>query len=245
MPEEVVTRQHSPTRSFVLHVAPAAVAFTTYLWIFLPAVTAWGLPPRVAGLMMGSLILTPLLLGPLLYSGWRQNGQVSLDGVVLYREQLPLTKLAVLVGALLAWAVLVVALVSGVDQWLLENVFHAYPAQPDNDIAGHPAVVRIATRVGSLFIVGLIVPVAEELYFRGYLLPRVEWMGTWAVPWTAVLFTLQHFHSPWQSATRILLLLPMIFVVQRTRSVGVGIAVHVIANTIGELLMLSAAVQGR
>lgn len=127
----------------------------------------------------------------------------------------------------------------------MENVFHAYPAQPDNDTAGHPPVVRIATRVGSLFIVGLIVPVAEELYFRGYLLPRVEWMGTWAVPWTAVLFTLQHFHSPWQSATRILLLLPMIFIVQRTRSVSVGIAVHVIANTIGELLMLSSAVEGR
>ncbi len=39
----------------------------------------------------------------------------------------------------------------------------------------------LATRLASLVIVGIIVPVAEEWYFRGYLLPRVEWMGKWAM----------------------------------------------------------------
>src|SRR5687768_9819389 len=104
--------RHTLVRSLFLHVAPAMVAFTTYVWIFLPTVAAWGLPRRVAGLMMGALVLVPLLVGPLLYLGWRRNGRLSIDGVVLYRETLPFTRLAIVVGALLAWAIVVLAFAS-------------------------------------------------------------------------------------------------------------------------------------
>lgn len=243
-PEVPAPRQHTLAWSLFLHVAPAMVAFATYVWIFLPTVVAWGLPRRVAGLMMGALILVPLLVGPLVYLGWKRNGRLSVDGVVLYRETLPFARLAVLVGALLAWAIVVLAIAASADQWLLENVFSAYPAQPDNATAGDSSTALLVTRLASLAIVGIIVPVAEEWYFRGYLLPRVAWMGKWAIVWTAVLFTVQHFHSPWQSATRILLLVPMIAVVRHTRSISVGIGVHCIGNTIGELQMLAVVLRG-
>ena len=236
--------RHTLARSLFLHLAPAMVAFTTYVWIFLPTVVAWGLPRRVAGLMMGALVLVPLLVGPLVYLGWRNNGRPSIDGVVLYRKTLPFARLALLVGALLAWAIVVLAIASSADQWLLDHVFDAYPAQPDDAAAGESSTALLATRLASVAIVGIIVPVAEEWYFRGYLLPRVAWMGKWAIPWTAVLFTVQHFHSPWQSATRILVLLPMIALVHYTRSISIGIGVHCIGNTAGELQKLADTLQG-
>jgi membrane protease YdiL (CAAX protease family) len=220
------------------------VAFAIYLLFLVPAAAAWGLPRRAAGVTMGALVLTPLLLGALLYRGWRAHRRLSLEGVVLYRARLPAARLVLIVVALLAWAIVALAAASDVDAWLLEHVFHSYPAQPDNDTGAYPRGITLATRVASLVVVGLLVPVAEELYFRGYLLPRVAWMGLWAVPWTAVLFTLQHYHSPWQSATRLLVLLPMIYAVQRTRSVAVGIGVHATGNTVGEVQMLVEALAG-
>ena len=239
-----VGEHHGIARSLLLHLAPAAAAFASYLLVFVPTATAWGLPRRAAGVMMGALVLAPLLIGPLLYRGWKVHRRLSLEGVVLYRERLPAVRLALIVIALLIWAIVALSVASEVDAWLRDNVFDAYPAQPDNDTSGYPREMRIATRLASLVVVGLLVPVAEELYFRGYLLPRVAWMGMWAVPWTAVLFTLQHFHSPWQSATRLLILLPMIYAVQRTRSVGVGIGVHVTGNMVGEVQMLWEAMAG-
>ena len=47
-------------------------------------------------------------------------------------------------------------------------------------------------------------PIVEELYFRGYLLPRMEWMGRWAPLVNVSLFSLYHFWSPWQILGRIL-----------------------------------------
>ena len=161
-----------------------------------------------------------------------------------YRDRIGAVRLAAIVAALLLWAIAALAIASGADAWLLEHVFHSYPAQPDNDTAGYAPRVRLITRLASLVVVGVLVPVAEELYFRGYLLPGLAWMGLWAVPWTAVLSTVQHFHSAWQSATRLLILLPMVYAVQRTRSVAVGIGVHATGNSVGEVQMLWETMAG-
>lgn len=49
---------------------------------------------------------------------------------------------------------------------------------------------------------GFIGPFIEELYFRGFLLPRMAWMKKWALLVEAFLFALYHIWSPWQLVTR-------------------------------------------
>jgi membrane protease YdiL (CAAX protease family) len=51
-------------------------------------------------------------------------------------------------------------------------------------------------------------PVVEEVYFRGYLLPRISRFGAWAPLINTVLFSVYHFFTPWQNVGRILGLLP-------------------------------------
>lgn len=79
---------------------------------------------------------------------------------------------------------------------------------------------------------GIVVPVIEEMYFRGFLLPRLSHLGLMAVVWNAALMALYHLWTPWLAVTRFVMLLPMVYAVQRNKSIAIGITVHCVANTL-------------
>ena len=237
--------QHGVVRSLLLHLAPGAPAVLAYLFLCVPLASALGLPRQAAFLLMDVFVLLPLVLGFLYWLGWRRNGRWSLEGVVLHRRALTPSRLALLVGGLFAWALLVIALLSPVDAMVKERFFHWVPAVllPETAIGGYSAALLLATHVVSIAIVGVAAPIVEEMYFRGYLLPRVEWMGTVAPVWNAVLFAGYHFWSPWRLVTRAVFGLPVAYTVQRTRSLSVGIWWHCLGNVIDEILTLAAVVR--
>lgn len=89
-----------------------------------------------------------------------------------------------------------------------------------------------------LLIVGIIIPVVEELYFRGFLLPR---MGNkkFAAPFIeTVLFAVYHFWSPWMIPIRILGIFPMVFFVSRKKNIYIGIITHVFLNIMGDFIFI-------
>ena len=66
----------------------------------------------------------------------------------------------------------------------------------------------------ALFLVlinGIFGPIVEELYFRGYLLPRISQLRGWAPLFNSVLFSIYHFFSPWQNPLRILAFTPVFY----------------------------------
>ncbi len=183
-------------------------------------------------------MLIPVLMTPLLYQGWRRHGRLTLEGVVLWRGVPVTARFVMTVGALLAWALVVVTIATPVDDWLRTHVFDRYPAQPTVDVTGHSAAALVVTRLVSLVLGGVITPYVEELYFRGFILPRVMWLGRWAAPWTAVCFALYHVLSPWAFVSRVAILLPMSYLVARHRNITIGIVVHSVGNTVGEAIVL-------
>jgi membrane protease YdiL (CAAX protease family) len=71
---------------------------------------------------------------------------------------------------------------------------------------------------------GLLTPLVEELYFRGFLLPRMErYARRWALLVNVVLFSLYHFFSPWENPVRIVALLPQFYWVWKRRDSRFGI----------------------
>jgi membrane protease YdiL (CAAX protease family) len=84
---------------------------------------------------------------------------------------------------------------------------------------------------------GLIGPIVEELYFRGYLLPRMERLGRWAPLVNVSLFSVYHFWSPWQIVARILGLGPTVYAVRWKRNIYLGMAVHCGLNTLSVLIV--------
>jgi membrane protease YdiL (CAAX protease family) len=237
--------QHGAVRSILLHLVPGAVAVLVYLLVCAPLAAALGLPRQLAVVLYVAVSIVGLQLATLFFLGWRRNGRLALDGVVLNRRKLPGGELAGLVLALFLWAVLVIALLSGIDELLLERVFYWVPDAllPERDVAVYPAAVLVGTHLTSVVVIGVAAPIAEELYFRGYLLPRVSRLGGWAPVWNAVLFNAYHLWSPWRIVTRTLFSLPMVYAVWRKRSISIGIWWHCLGNVAGEVLALAAVLR--
>lgn len=243
-----VPPQMSLGRSVLLHLLPGAL-ISLFYFLFGPRVTAAGYPP-VAALILGILvILIPVELGYLVYLGRRRNSHTSLEGVVLYREPLPWWNYLVYVPAFLVWGALCFALLSPLEAALAGTLFSwmpswSLPVTGTAQYAGISQSALLTTFLAGLALNGIAGPVVEELYFRGFLLPRISRLGSFAAATlNVVLFSLYHFFSPWGNITRIVALLPLVYVVARKRNIYLSIWVHCSLNTIGMLLTLALVLQ--
>jgi len=97
--------------------------------------------------------------------------------------------------------------------------------------------------VAAFLLNGILGPVTEELYFRGYLLPRIPASRAWAPLFNVLLFSLYHFFSPWQNVTRIVALIPLVYAVAWKRNMYLSLITHVLLNTLGMLSLLALAMR--
>ena len=111
-------------------------------------------------------------------------------------------------------------------------------------VADYSSTVWTVTLVAFFVINGFVGPIVEELYFRGYLLPRMEYLGRWAPLVNVTLFSLYHFWSPWQIVARILGFGPTVYAVRWKRNVYLGMVVHCSLNSIA-VLLVATMVAGR
>jgi hypothetical protein len=85
--------QHSLGRTIVLHLLPGLLLLARFV-VAGPLAEKWGAPAFLAIIAGAGLGIIPFELGYLLYRGWRRNGKLSLAGVVLYPEPIPLWEYA-------------------------------------------------------------------------------------------------------------------------------------------------------
>ena len=128
------------------------------------------------------------------------------------------------------------ALIAGLFGWIPD--WFVTPISIDL-AADHSRTTWLVILTAFLILNGFVGPIVEELYFRGYLLPRMEWMGWWAPLVNVSLFSLYHFWSPWQLVARILGFGPTVYAVRWKRNIFLGMAVHCSLNTIAVLLLAS------
>ena len=216
----------------------------------MPIAESLGYPSLFGLLLSVVFVLVPSELGWLLYLGSRRNGRPSLEGVVLYRERIPVRRLALLGLALLVWAMLVSVSLSWLDALLFEAFFSWVPERfvieqgLGSYLTGYSRFALIFTLLLGLVLSGIVAPIVEEMYFRGYLLPRLSRLGRWAPVLNVTLFALYHLWTPWQAATRIISILPAAYVVQQTKNIYAYMWVHCALNTVGILLTLAAVLAG-
>ncbi|HWP80159.1 MAG TPA: CPBP family intramembrane glutamic endopeptidase [Candidatus Acidoferrum sp.] len=80
---------------------------------------------------------------------------------------------------------------------------------------------------------GFLGPALEEIYFRGYLLPRMGRFGKFAPLANTVLFSLYHLFSPWEFFTRVAAVLPYAYAVWYKKDLRLGILAHCLGNVLG------------
>jgi membrane protease YdiL (CAAX protease family) len=220
------------------HLIPG-VAGAVVFFALGPPLRSVGIPPVGALLVAGLFVLLPVQLGYLLYQGRRLTGRPTLEGAVHYRQPVPRRTYWTLIPALVIWALVM----GGPSLSLKGSLFAWLPSWADDlfgvkDPGRYSQTTLLVFWALSLPVAGIAVPLVEELYFRGHLLPRLERLGIWAPVVNAVLFALYHLWSPWLFVGRVLGVLPFAYAVWRRRSIYIGIAVHLAVDLIGLLLVL-------
>ena len=234
----VSAEQHQLWWSILLHLLPGA-ALTVFIVSAAPVVRSMGFPTVFALFAGIGLVIVPIELGILYAHAKRTTGTFSLRRTVVYRDRLPARWLVPITIGLFAWFTVWLVLATAVfDEWIAERFFTWIPdaimqfsmVEQAGESAATTALIVLV--VVAFVFNGVVGPITEELYFRGYLLPRIDRYGKWAPVLNAVLFSLYHFWTPWQNLTRIVGLLPMTWLAWRNHSTQLAMATHVTINLV-------------
>src|SRR5512133_1144176 len=115
IPANYSAEQHTILQTLLLHLLPGA-AITIAFILLGPWVKANHLPPMLAILLPILFVLIPLELGFLYCLGYRRNGRLSLEGIVLYRERLPIKEYIIFPLVLVVWFLITFAALANMDQ---------------------------------------------------------------------------------------------------------------------------------
>jgi uncharacterized protein len=230
---------HSIWKSLILHLLPGLLAVVVFILLARP-VEALGYPSIMPWLITALCVIIPFELGYLLYEGQKRNGHLSLRGVILYRQPLQVQQI-ILWTVLTFVAVLVLFVLSGPTTNYFETKVFAWVPDwfmIDTGVegGGFSKSALLIVNLASIFVFVIGIPIVEEMYFRGYLLPRLSYLGAWAILFNSVLFALYHFYTPWLFVSRMLMMLPIAYVAYRKQSIIPGIVVHMIANSIDVIM---------
>jgi membrane protease YdiL (CAAX protease family) len=242
MSPDAPLQQYSLGQSIVLHLLPGQ---SPRLYMFLRAIFTGRSYPTITALYL-PMILTVILveLGYLFFQGQKKNGSLSLDGIVNYRQHVPGWMYIVLPLFILIWGILVTGLVSPIDNLLLDRVFKWVPdwytLRDVLDIkTTYSRQAILVTAICALILNGLLGPIVEELYFRGHLLPRLSRFGYLAPLLNVVLFSFYHFWTPWMFFSRLILLIPMVYIVKWKQNIYIGMIAHCLLNLIGTAVLFA------
>jgi membrane protease YdiL (CAAX protease family) len=228
---------HSVWQSIILHLLPGVLLLVFFV-MAIPFVENLGLPLRFAPLLGIFFVLIPFELGVLFYEGKKRNGKFSLRGVIVYRERIPRWQYFLWVPLLVVWSSICALLLSPVGDFLIKTVFSWLPVwfkYSDNNGYSRFILILMVTVYG---IANIAAAIVEELYFRGYLMPRLSSLKGWAPLVNTLLFSLQHFLTPWQHLFIILGMLPQAYLVSKKRNIYLGILAHSILNLLSTLLLI-------
>jgi membrane protease YdiL (CAAX protease family) len=229
--------QHSVGKSLLLHLLPGLLIGLAY-FALRPLFYQWGYPSIMALMSAVVLILVPVELGYLFYQGKQKHGQFSLQGIVCYRTPIPVWQYFIWVPILFILVGIIFTLLKPVDNFLQNTLFAWIPTMESGLEGGFSKNALIVTYVMVAVFGAIVGPTVEEFYFRGYLLPRMQYAGKWAPLLHSFLFAVYHVFTPWMIITRTVGMLPLVYAVQR-RNLYISIIVHILVNFIDVIVGVS------
>lgn len=228
-------QQLSKTKSVLFHLYPG-IFITLCFIIITPYLVKHGYPPQLGSLLAIIIVAIPLLLVHL-SSAKNKEHRKNIWELNVYRNKLSTGKLILYCIGLVVLMFLIWGITQPLDKIVTNKIFSWLPSwYTVQDFKGYSKASIEITLVLNLLLNGFLAPLIEEYYFRGYLLPRMTAWGKWAFVVNTVLFSLYHFWQPYVYLTLIIALLPMIYLVWKTKDLRLAILTHSLLNIIGALL---------
>lgn len=202
------------------------------------------IPPLFCFLLLSLSVLAPLEITALLRENKKEYGKIGIKCALSYHQELHKGKALLIVLILICIAGIASKFVGALEDSLVMPYVSKYV--PDYFIAKnylgqleqYPKSVILITAFLFLIANSLVLPITEELYFNGYMLPRLQRFKKLAPVIVTIVFSLYHFWSPWENMRRITGCLPYVYMVQKTKNIYIGIAVHCLCNFISSIEIL-------
>jgi membrane protease YdiL (CAAX protease family) len=220
---------HSLIQSIILHLLPGVLTGGFY-FLALQPVARMGYPSIFALYLAIAFILVPVELGFLLVQGKKKTGRFSLQGLISYQKSIPWWQYFVWVTIIFVIVGVLMTLFKPIDSFLQKNLFFWMPDVNTGLDGTYSKTILIVTYSMSLIFNVLLGPIVEELFFRGYLLPRMK--GKFAILFHSFLFAAVHVFTPWMIIARTIGFLPILFGTTK-KNIYVGMIVHMLCNAIG------------
>ena len=235
-PDNSHTRLSSPVL-IALHLLPGLI-FALFFFVLSRVFIQNGYTGYLALLILIPICLAPIELGVMLFWSWRSTGIRSVTNAIVYRRKGTTMEYILLPPLLfICWGILSIPM-SPVYQFVETHLASFLPAWTTQEalIRGLTGVsqTQLAITLGlGVILSGFTAPLIEELYFRGFLLPRMEHWGWMAPVVNALLFGLYHFYFPGNVPGIFATWLPIAYVVMRTRNWRIGAITHTLINLWG------------
>jgi membrane protease YdiL (CAAX protease family) len=220
-----------------LHLVPGLI-FAGVFFALSRLFIRWGLTGYLALLVAIPVCLVPVEIGVMLLWGARTGGRNSLLETIGYRQRgTAVDYLVVPLFLFIFWSVLSIA-VAPVSLYLETHLSVWLPAWATqasliDGFASSNSTQQSITLGLAVILSGFVAPVVEELYFRGFLLPRMEQWG-WAAPVVnSLLFAAYHFYFPGNVLGIFLAFVPISYVVVARKNWRIGVVVHCLFNLWG------------
>jgi membrane protease YdiL (CAAX protease family) len=228
MTNQQIIEKHTILQSIILHLLPGILIGLFYFLIRQP-IQNLGYPSILALILAIIFVLVPVELGYLLFKGKQLTGRYTLDGLISYRTSIPWWQSILWILIVLGLMGAIFTVMRPVDNLLLEKLFFWMPAL-DSGLDGSYSKTALIFTYSIFVIFGVIVgPAVEELYFRGYLMPRIPVKNSEL--FHSLLFAAYHIWTPWMFITRIIGMLPLIIAVKK-KNIFIGIIAHILLNSL-------------
>jgi CAAX protease family protein len=235
-------QQLTKAQIVLYHFYPGLIITAGFI-LFGPIAIKNGFPPQ-AGMLVAILLFGIPALLIHLYKKRKEERRNNISDLNGLTNKLPLWKLIVYCLILLVIAYTIWGITQPVNKVITDHLFNWLPGwYTVQDFKGYSMDALKVTLILNLLINGIAAPLAEEFYFRGYLLPRMNAFGKSAFIVNTILFSFYHFWQPQVYLTILLALLPMIYLVWKTKSLQLATLTHCLLNGIGALLSFGLLVK--
>lgn len=224
-------RQHSIGQAIVLQLLPGLATAILFV-IGVASLNNLGLPNIFA--LYGAILLgeIPVTLALMFHLERQEHGRVSLRNLFPHRDPLPTWQYIALGLPLIVWSVAIIGEIGPAMQQPLVPVLFAWVPE-DFILEFSPEALRELSRATLMILMGLsfmataaVGGLVQEVYSRGYLLPRLAWLGLLGPAVNAALFALSHLISPWSWPAFFVMTLAWSYAVYWKKSMVLGVIAH-------------------
>ena len=233
-------KKHTISQTILFHLCPGIIQLFVLILLIPPALHL-GFPGSFADHLETFIALVPIQIGTLLFIAKKTTETCDILKLIPFQNKSKLPEYFIFLAVMIVWAFGIDAVLSPLEDGLRDGLFSFVPdalAGRDVDLSMFAKNKLIISACLGILANGIVAPVTEELYFRGYLLPRIDASPFAAVLLNAILFSLYHFFSPWYFFSRLLMMIPLYYWVMKRKNIRFSLAAHIIANTYSSISVL-------